>query len=158
MQFHKFLQSGAGKSTMLNVLTFRNRGSLIIQGDIRINGVVVDKTKIANISAYVQQDDLFIGSLTVREHLTFRVHVYIKRQQSFTLCQIIIPCSAKVTFFVQKSMAQFKKISNANQKLRSGNLTTKHGQCPLKNSVYHLLNAFYILLQMIMILGFTTHG
>lgn len=79
MQFHKFLQSGAGKSTMLNVLTFRNRGSLIIQGDIRINGVVVDKTKIANISAYVQQDDLFIGSLTVREHLTFRVHVYITK-------------------------------------------------------------------------------
>lgn len=77
LQFHKFLLSGAGKSTMLNVLTFRNRGSLIIQGDIRINGVVVDKAKIANISAYVQQDDLFIGSLTVREHLTFRV--YIKR-------------------------------------------------------------------------------
>lgn len=76
---------------MLNVLTFRNRGSLIIQGDIRINGVVVDKAKIANISAYVQQDDLFIGSLTVREHLTFRV--YIKQQQIFTLNQIhvVIP-------------------------------------------------------------------
>ena len=58
---------------MLNVLTFRNRGSLILQGDVRVNGVVVDKSSIANISAYVQQDDLFIGAMTVREHLTFRV-------------------------------------------------------------------------------------
>lgn len=74
--------SGAGKSTMLNVLTFRNRGSLIIQGDIRINGVVVDKTKIANISAYVQQDDLFIGSLTVREHLTFRALLRMDKRKS----------------------------------------------------------------------------
>ena len=58
---------------MLNVLTFRNRGSLILQGDVRVNGVVVDKSSIGNISAYVQQDDLFIGAMTVREHLTFRV-------------------------------------------------------------------------------------
>jgi ABC-type multidrug transport system ATPase subunit len=65
--------SGAGKSTMMNVLTNRNRGTLISEGDIRVNGMAVDKTQIANISAYVQQDDLFIGTLTVREHLTFRV-------------------------------------------------------------------------------------
>lgn len=58
---------------MMNVLTNRNRGTLISEGDIRVNGMAVDKTQIANISAYVQQDDLFIGTLTVREHLTFRV-------------------------------------------------------------------------------------
>ncbi|XP_061185747.1 protein white-like [Saccostrea echinata] len=64
--------SGAGKSTLLNMLTFRNRGSLVIQGDIKVNGVIMEKEKMANLSAYVQQDDVFIGTMTVREHLIFR--------------------------------------------------------------------------------------
>ncbi|XP_048753747.2 protein white-like isoform X2 [Ostrea edulis] len=74
--------SGAGKSTLMNVLTYRNRGSLILQGDIRVNGVVVDKTKIANISAYVQQDDMFIGTMTVREHLTFRALLRMDKRKN----------------------------------------------------------------------------
>ncbi|XP_056007707.1 protein white-like [Ostrea edulis] len=64
--------SGAGKTTLMNMLTFRNRGSLVIQGDIKVNGVLMEKEKMANLSAYVQQDDLFIGTMTVREHLVFR--------------------------------------------------------------------------------------
>ncbi|KAJ8314371.1 hypothetical protein KUTeg_008932, partial [Tegillarca granosa] len=63
--------SGAGKSTLMNVLTYRNKGQLVIQGDVRINGIEVGHG-IHNVSAYVQQDDLFVGTLTVREHLTFR--------------------------------------------------------------------------------------
>lgn len=75
--------SGAGKSTLMNVLTFRNRGKLKIDGDIRVNGVPVDKSKISNISTYVQQDDLFVGTMTVREQLTFRVctsRIYMNMQ------------------------------------------------------------------------------
>lgn len=70
---HYSFISGAGKSTLMNVLTFRNRGKLKIDGDIRVNGVPVGKSKISNISTYVQQDDLFVGTMTVREQLTFRV-------------------------------------------------------------------------------------
>uniref|UniRef100_K1QUY4 Protein white n=1 Tax=Magallana gigas TaxID=29159 RepID=K1QUY4_MAGGI len=62
-----------GKSTLMNVLTFRNSGDLKLDGEIRVNGVKVDKSKISNISAYVQQDDLFVGTMTVREQLTFRL-------------------------------------------------------------------------------------
>ncbi|XP_048768264.2 protein white-like isoform X1 [Ostrea edulis] len=76
--------SGAGKSTMMNVLTNRNRGTLISEGDIRVNGMAVDKTQIANISAYVQQDDLFIGTLTVREHLTFRALLRMDKRKHRT--------------------------------------------------------------------------
>nr|XP_022308826.1 protein white-like isoform X1 [Crassostrea virginica] len=64
--------SGAGKSTLMNMLTFKNRGSLVIQGEIRVNGALMDKEKMSNLAAYVQQDDLFIGTMTVREHLIFR--------------------------------------------------------------------------------------
>ncbi|WAQ93839.1 WHITE-like protein [Mya arenaria] len=45
--------------------------SLTASGDIRGNGVDVG-SGIRNISAYVQQDDLFIATMTVKEHLTFR--------------------------------------------------------------------------------------
>ncbi|XP_046580544.1 protein white-like [Haliotis rubra] len=55
----------------MNVLTCRNTAQYVTQGTVKVNGVDVGHG-IKNISAYVQQDELFIGTLTVREHLTFR--------------------------------------------------------------------------------------
>ncbi|KAK6166710.1 hypothetical protein SNE40_023343 [Patella caerulea] len=63
--------SGAGKSTLMNVLTCRNVNQYKLSGQIKVNGVVVGRG-IRNISAYCQQDELFIHTLTVREHLQFR--------------------------------------------------------------------------------------
>lgn len=82
------LYSGAGKSTLMNVLTFRNSGDLKLDGEIRVNGVKVNKPKISNISAYVQQDDLFVGTMTVREQLTFRVcpNINFKKSYVHKLC------------------------------------------------------------------------
>jgi ABC-type multidrug transport system ATPase subunit len=69
--------SGSGKTTLLNVLTFRNRGALKISGNIKINGKTVDSIeKISAVSGYVQQDDLFVGTLKVKEHLLFQVVSY----------------------------------------------------------------------------------
>lgn len=65
--------SGAGKTTLLNCLTFRNSGHLKISGDRYLNGARVNTDTLARISGYVQQDDLFISTLTVREHLRFHV-------------------------------------------------------------------------------------
>jgi ATP-binding cassette, subfamily G (WHITE), eye pigment precursor transporter len=67
------VKSGAGKTTLLNVLNFRNKEKLIIDGDIKINGKHATQEDINRYSGYVQQNDLFIGTLTVREHLTFLV-------------------------------------------------------------------------------------
>uniref|UniRef100_H2Z0C5 ABC transporter domain-containing protein n=1 Tax=Ciona savignyi TaxID=51511 RepID=H2Z0C5_CIOSA len=64
--------SGAGKSTLLNMLTWRNKSKLCLTGDILANGVSMGPD-ISKISAYVQQDDLFMGQLTVKEHLMFAV-------------------------------------------------------------------------------------
>jgi ABC-type multidrug transport system ATPase subunit len=38
-----------------------------------INGCHVDETRMAMVSSYIQQDDLFFGTLTVKEHLIFHV-------------------------------------------------------------------------------------
>ena len=52
----------------------RNHHKLQINGEIRINGTkIYSLEEISSVSAYVQQDDLFIGHLTVKEHLTFQV-------------------------------------------------------------------------------------
>jgi len=76
--------SGSGKTTLLNVLTYRNRGSLEVQGEVRVNGGRIGKG-MSSMSAYIQQDDIFIGTLSVKEHLWFQVDmIYIVNEDFFT--------------------------------------------------------------------------
>ncbi|XP_041367140.1 protein white-like [Gigantopelta aegis] len=63
--------SGAGKSSLLNVLTGRNVSKYCVTGEVQVNGINVG-TGMRNISAYVQQHELFIGNMTVKETLVFR--------------------------------------------------------------------------------------
>ncbi|XP_074659151.1 protein white-like isoform X2 [Tubulanus polymorphus] len=74
--------SGAGKSTLLNVLTYRNRGKLKVTGDVRVNGQRIGEGMTA-MSGYVQQDDLFIGTLKVREHLWFQAMLRMDHHISY---------------------------------------------------------------------------
>ncbi len=62
----------------MNILTHRRSGKLKITADVRINGRKM-KRDISGISAFVQQEELFIGSLTVREHLRFHVCIYLNK-------------------------------------------------------------------------------
>ncbi|PIC42840.1 hypothetical protein B9Z55_009784 [Caenorhabditis nigoni] len=60
--------SGAGKTTLLNTLLQRNLKGLEVEGEILVNGQNIGKG-VTSVSAYVQQEDLFMGTLTVKEHL-----------------------------------------------------------------------------------------
>lgn len=71
--------SGAGKTTLLNVLTNKNIRLLDVCGDVLVNGENVGES-IVRRSAYVQQDDLFIGTLKVKEHLIFQASTLFKDQ------------------------------------------------------------------------------
>ena len=71
--------SGAGKSTLLNALTSRNLQGLDASGSSYVNGVRVTPNALTAVSAYIQQDDLFIGTLTAREHLEFQARVRMDR-------------------------------------------------------------------------------
>ncbi|KAE9530645.1 hypothetical protein AGLY_011107 [Aphis glycines] len=71
--------SGAGKTTLLNSLTFRSDRNVMESGVRSINGVPVNSKLLTAVSAYVQQHDLFIGTLTVREHLIFQAMVRMDR-------------------------------------------------------------------------------
>lgn len=65
--------SGAGKTTLLNMLTFRNLTEVTREGEISVNGTPATRKLMTAYSAYVQQEDNFIGTMTVREHLVFNV-------------------------------------------------------------------------------------
>ncbi|XP_018021065.1 protein white [Hyalella azteca] len=71
--------SGAGKTTLLNVLTHRNNDKVRVTGDLHVNGRPVHPDSLTSLSAYVQQDDLFIGLLTVREQLIFQAMLRMDR-------------------------------------------------------------------------------
>lgn len=79
-----FLYSGAGKTTLLNVLNCRNLSNFHVDGVIRINDRLADIDMITSMSAYVQQEDMFLPTLTVREHLIFQAMVRIPSTVSET--------------------------------------------------------------------------
>ena len=56
----------------MNVLAHRNIAQVQVTGTVAVNGQPTG-IDINALSAYIQQEDLFIGSMTVREHLTFQV-------------------------------------------------------------------------------------
>ncbi|XP_062517681.1 protein white-like [Corticium candelabrum] len=76
--------SGAGKSTLMNILAHRNQGNLTVTGTVLLNGEE-GGTDIGHVSAYVQQEDLFVGTLTVKEHLIF--HALLRLRRSYTTAQ-----------------------------------------------------------------------
>ncbi|KAK9882749.1 hypothetical protein WA026_023171 [Henosepilachna vigintioctopunctata] len=75
--------SGAGKTTLLNCMTFRNLKNFRVSGLICINNLPVRQIQLASQSAYVQQDDIFIEYLTVREHLIFQSLVKMESHFSY---------------------------------------------------------------------------
>lgn len=62
--------SGAGKTTLMDVLAGRKTGGYI-EGDIHIAGFPKVQETFARISGYVEQNDIHSPLLTVSESLTF---------------------------------------------------------------------------------------
>ncbi|CAD5212259.1 unnamed protein product [Bursaphelenchus okinawaensis] len=73
-------ESGAGKTTLLNVLMQQNLRKLQIAGEVEINGEAVSKYELKKMSAYVQQHDLFVGSIKVKEQLVFSAKMRMGRK------------------------------------------------------------------------------
>ncbi|GER27852.1 ABC transporter family protein [Striga asiatica] len=62
--------SGAGKTTLMDVLAGRKTGGLI-QGDIKISGYPKKQDTFARISGYCEQNDIHSPCLTLHESLLF---------------------------------------------------------------------------------------
>ncbi|XP_050723225.1 protein scarlet-like isoform X4 [Eriocheir sinensis] len=71
-------QSGAGKSTLMNALSHRTERYMVVSGDVIVNGRRLSRS-ITLLSGYLQQHNLFLGTLTVKEHLTFMARLRMDR-------------------------------------------------------------------------------
>lgn len=78
--------SGAGKTTLMDVLAGRKTGG-VIEGSIRISGYPKRQETFARISGYCEQSDVHSPFLTVHESLLFSAclrlpsHVDLKTQK-----------------------------------------------------------------------------
>ncbi|KAF2269694.1 ATP-binding cassette transporter-like protein [Lojkania enalia] len=63
--------SGSGKTTLLNVLAHRAKSSSTAECSLCLNGNPTSLNQFRKLSAYVEQEDALVGSLTVKETLYF---------------------------------------------------------------------------------------
>ncbi|XP_051118548.1 ABC transporter G family member 15-like [Andrographis paniculata] len=68
--------SGSGKSTFLDSLAGRVGGNVVLSGKVALNGrytnnIITITTLHHGLLAYVTQEDVFLGTLTVRETITY---------------------------------------------------------------------------------------
>ncbi|XP_034944954.1 protein scarlet-like [Chelonus insularis] len=72
--------SGAGKSSLMTALAFRTGPGVVVHGEIRVNGQPVDPTYMKHCTGFMHQEDIFIGTMTVLEHLWFMARMKLDRR------------------------------------------------------------------------------
>ncbi|GAV89910.1 ABC_tran domain-containing protein/ABC2_membrane domain-containing protein/PDR_assoc domain-containing protein [Cephalotus follicularis] len=73
--------SGAGKTTLMDVLAGRKTGGYI-EGDIKISGYPKEQRTFARISGYVEQNDIHSPQVTVEESLWFSANLRLPKEVS----------------------------------------------------------------------------
>lgn len=71
--------SGAGKTTLMDVLAGRKTGGYI-EGDIRISGHPKEQRTFARVSGYVEQNDIHSPQVTVFESLWFSASLRLPKE------------------------------------------------------------------------------
>lgn len=73
--------SGAGKTTLMDVLAGRKTGGYI-EGEIRISGFLKIQETFARISGYCEQNDIHSPQVTIRESLIYSAFLRLPKQVS----------------------------------------------------------------------------
>ncbi|XP_061359145.1 ABC transporter G family member 36 [Gastrolobium bilobum] len=73
--------SGAGKTTLMDVLAGRKTGGYI-EGEVRISGFPKNQETFARISGYCEQTDIHSPQVTVRESLIYSAFLRLPREVS----------------------------------------------------------------------------
>ncbi|QCE08996.1 ATP-binding cassette [Vigna unguiculata] len=71
--------SGAGKTTLMDVLAGRKTGGYI-EGDVRISGYPKNQETFARISGYCEQTDIHSPQVTIRESLIYSAFLRLPRE------------------------------------------------------------------------------
>lgn len=70
--------SGAGKTTLMDVLSGRKTGGYI-EGDIRISGYPKKQETFARVSGYCEQNDIHSPQVTVHESLIYSAFLRLSK-------------------------------------------------------------------------------
>lgn len=73
--------SGAGKTTLMDVLAGRKTGGYI-EGDVRISGYPKLQETFARVSGYCEQNDIHSPQVTVRESLIYSGFLRLPKEVS----------------------------------------------------------------------------
>lgn len=73
--------SGAGKTTLMDVLAGRKTGGYI-EGDVRISGYPKLQETFARVSGYCEQNDIHSPQVTVRESLMYSGFLRLPKEVS----------------------------------------------------------------------------
>lgn len=73
--------SGAGKTTLMDVLAGRKTGGYI-EGDIRISGFPKKQETFARISGYCEQNDIHSPQVTVKESIVYSAFLRLPKEVS----------------------------------------------------------------------------
>ena len=80
--------SGAGKTTLMDVLAGRKTGGYI-EGDIKISGYPKEQQTFARISGYVEQNDIHSPQVTIEESLWFSASLRLPKEISIDKRRVI---------------------------------------------------------------------
>ncbi|XP_076242450.1 protein scarlet-like isoform X7 [Calliopsis andreniformis] len=72
--------SGAGKSSLMTALAFRTGPEVLIRGDIKVNGASINSSYMMLNSGYMHQEDMFVETMTVVEHLWFMARMKVNEK------------------------------------------------------------------------------
>jgi len=71
--------SGAGKTTLMDVLAGRKTGGYI-EGDIRISGFPKNQETFARVAGYCEQTDIHSPQVTIRESLIYSAFLRLPKE------------------------------------------------------------------------------
>eukprot|EP00262_Sarcandra_glabra_P019470 TRINITY_DN7348_c0_g2_i1.p1 TRINITY_DN7348_c0_g2~~TRINITY_DN7348_c0_g2_i1.p1 ORF type:complete len:258 (+),score=36.60 TRINITY_DN7348_c0_g2_i1:47-775(+) len=80
--------SGSGKSTLLDSLAGRLAGNVVLNGKILLNGR--KKRLDYGVVAYVTQENILLGTLSVRETITYSAHLRLPSSMSKNAIQEVV--------------------------------------------------------------------
>ncbi|XP_043486413.1 protein scarlet-like [Polistes fuscatus] len=106
--------SGAGKTTLLAMISRRIKGE--IDGEILLNGKLIDKQEMLRISGFVPQQDLAVESLTVEEHMEFMACMRMDRRYRTSLRKLRISALLTELLLVNCAHSKLSTLSGGERK------------------------------------------
>ena len=97
--------SGAGKTTLMDVLAGRKTGGYI-EGDIRVSGYPKNQETFARISGYCEQTDIHSPQVTVYESLLFSAWLRLPPEVDEATRKVI----AEISYLIFHTLSQFENV------------------------------------------------